>query len=248
MATKYTPIPLAVLTGTDTPSAKTSAARQISELDVAGQAVSGDKFLMVDGNNRAYSIEKSVLGKYLNTGELDDNGTYWYDYLTTVGTGKVPAQNNPTWSAFGPSGNLFAYSFAVGDYIFLGGFHINHDIKVGSLVYPHVHWTTNGTSTNAVEWELEFTFAKGHNQEAFPAPTVVTVGEAASGTAWQHMVSEVAIGDAFTAPEVDSIILMRLKRNSTSPTNADTVFGMFVDLHVEIERVGSKNKAPDFYT
>ena len=52
------------------------------------------------------------------------------------------------------------------------GFNINHDIKQGSKIYPHVHWSTDGT---------------------------------------------------------------------------DTVFGLFVDLHVEIERAGTLNKAPDFY-
>jgi hypothetical protein len=248
MATKFTPIPLAVLTGTETPPTKASAVRQLTELDVRNQAVSGDLFLMTDANGRAYSIEKTVLGKYMNTGVFDPNETYWTDYLTPIGTGKVPPAAAPTWTAFGPSGNIFAYAFAEGDYIFVGGFHINHDIKRGSKVYPHVHWTTDGTSTGLVEWEIEFTYCKGHNQEAFPAPTVVTVGSAASGTAWQHMISEVVTGDAFDAPEVDSIVLMRIKRNSTSPTNEDAVYGLFVDMHVQIERSGTLNKAPDFYS
>ena len=81
----------------------------------------------------------------------------------------------------------------------------------------------------------------------FPAPTVIQIGEAAAGTAWRHMVTEASVDDAFVAPEVDSIILMRVKRNSTSPTNTDTVFGLFVDLHVEIDRAATPSKSPDFY-
>ncbi len=250
MATKYTPIPLTVLTGTTTPPTKGAGGRQVSELDVKSSAVTGDKFLMTDARGRAYSIEKSVLGRYMNTGDFDPNGTYWFDYLTSISSGKVPVTNFPAFEQM--VGNINGYSFAVDDYIWLDGFHINHDIKQGSLIYPHVHWTTDGTSTNPVEWELEFTYAAGHNQANFfstsPQTTVVTVSEAAAGTAWRHMVTEVSAGDAFTAPEVDSLILMRLKRNSTSPTNADKVFGLFVDLHVEIERVGTLNKSPDFYT
>lgn len=173
----------------------------------------------------------------------------WFDLLTSINTGKVGAANAPSWTAVGPTGTNYAWAFAVNDYIQLPGFHINHDIKRGSKVYPHVHWTTNGTSTNTVKWELSYTIAKGHNQEAFPADTVINVEQAGSGTAWQHMISESADVDAFDAPEVDSIVLMRLRRVTNGGTdNADTVFGLFVDLHYQMERTGTLNKSPDFYT
>ena len=205
------------------------------DLETLSSNADTDVFVVDDANGRSYQTPRSA------------QHTGWTDYLTSISSGKVGAANTPTWSAFGPSGNLFAYSFGVDDYIMLAGFHANHDIKQGSKVYPHCHWCTDGTDTGVVDWELEYTFAKGHDQEAFPAPTVVTVSQAASGTAWQHMIAEVSVGDAFTAPEVDSLVLMRLKRASSSPTNGDTVFGLFVDLHVEIERAGTLNKSPSFY-
>jgi hypothetical protein len=185
----------------------------------------------------------------LNSGLFDPAGsdTMWSDYLAPMSTAKLPAANYPTWAAFGPSGNIYAYKFIEDDFIFLAGFHINHDIKVGSKMYPHVHWASSGTSTETVEWELEYTIAKGHNQEAFPAPSTVTISEAASSTPWQHQISEVSLANAIDAPEVDSLVLMRLKRTTTG-NNTDDVFGLFVDLHVEIDRVGTKNKAPNFYT
>lgn len=175
------------------------------------------------------------------------NETLWTDYLAPMSTAKLPAANYPTWAAFGPSGNIYAYNFAEGDFIFLAGFHINHDIKAGSKMYPHVHWATSGTSTEVVEWEIEYTMAKGHNQEAFPAPSTVTVSQAASSTPWQHQISEATTETAIDAPEVDSLLLMRLLRTTTG-NNTDSVFGLFVDLHVEIDRVGTKNKSPNFYT
>lgn len=198
---------------------------------------------------RWISDEFSRIGNalYQKIGMYGQNGA-WYDSLTSIQTGKLGLANNPTWSAFGTTGTNYAYSFIVNDYIQLAGFHINHDIKRNSYVYPHVHWTTNGTSTATVKWEMSYTYAKGHNQEAFPADTVVTVEQAASGTAWQHMIAEVADGDAFLAPEVDSIIMMRLRRITNGGTdNANTVFGLFVDLHYQRERTGTPNKAPDFY-
>lgn len=174
----------------------------------------------------------------------------WQDYLTSISTGKVGAANTPTWTAFGPTGTNFAWAFGINDYIQLAGFHVLHDVKPGSLFYPHVHWTTNGTSTNTVKWELSYTYAGGHNQAAFPADTVITLEQAGSGTAWKHMITEVATGvGTFTAPEVDSLIMMRVRRITNGGTeNTDTVFGMFVDIHYLSDRAGTKNKSPDFYS
>ena len=172
----------------------------------------------------------------------------WYDALTSLNSGKVGAANAPTWTAFGPTGTNFAYVFGLNDYIQTDGFHVNHDVKRGSLMYPHVHWTTDGTDTNTVKWEISYTTAKGHNQEAFPADTVITVEEAASGTAWQHMVTEVVAGDAIVVPEVDSIVMIRVRRITNSGTdNTDAVFGLYVDMHYQRERLGTPGKAPDFY-
>lgn len=172
----------------------------------------------------------------------------WFDNLTSINSGKVPASAAPTWTAFGPSGVCSAWAFSVNDHIQLNGFHINHDVKRGSKFYPHVHWVTDGTNTASVKWELSYTLAKGHNQEAFPADATVTVEGTPPGTAWQHMISEVTDANAIDMPEVDTIIIMDLKRVTNGGTdNTDTVFGMFVDLHYQMERTGTINKAPDFY-
>jgi hypothetical protein len=177
-------------------------------------------------------------------------GPLWDDYTTAISGGKVPASNAPTWdSAIGPSGNHGGYYFAVNDYIDLEPIHIKHDIKPGSLVYPHVHWTTNGTNTAVVKWELTYSIAKGHNQEAFSASTAVNVEHAGLGTAWTHMVSEVGeTTGAFTAPEVDSLVNMRLKRVTNGGTeNTDRCYGLTVDLHYQKDRLGTPQKAPNFY-
>ena len=115
-------------------------------------------------------------------------------------------------------------------------------------MYPHVHWTTNGTNTNTVKWELIYTYAKGHNQEAFPTETTINLEQAGSGTAWQHMIVEASDAQAFTAPEVDSLILMRVRRVTNGGTdNTDQVFGLFVDIHYQKDRFGTPQKSPNFY-
>lgn len=178
---------------------------------------------------------------------LYDKG--WRDNVSSVaaapGGAAAPALTN-----YGAAGTLQRqeYAFAVNDYVFLAPFHINHDISSGCKAYLHVHWSTSGTSTNTVKWEFHWQRALGHNQAAFGAPAMVSVTQAASGTAWKHMIAEVAIGDSFTLTEPDELILVTLRRVTNGGVeNADSVFGLLVDLHYEADRFATLNKAPNFY-
>ena len=188
-------------------------------------------------------VVKTYSQDSLLTSAAADTG--WRDLIGPV-TGAATGGGTPTATVFGPSGNIKQTAFGVNDSVYMS-FHVQHDTKPGSTMYPHVHWSTNGTSTASVKWEINYTTAAGHNQAAFPAESTITVEEAASGTAWQHMVTEDATG--ITAPEVDSLILIELKRITNGGTeNLDTVFGLTVDWHYEVDRLATKNRAPDFYT
>lgn len=189
----------------------------------------------------------AIWKKWFNSISNLFGGDLWDDNLTSLFTSR-PGATSPTLTAFGPTGTNQQWAFGVNDFVYTAGFHITHDIKIGSKMYPHVHWTTDGIDTNTVKWELSFTYAKGHQQEAFPADTVIEIEQAGSGTAWYHMISEVTDAQAFDAPEVDSLVIMRVRRITNGGTdNTDDVFGMFVDLHYQKDRFGTKNKAPDFY-
>lgn len=174
-------------------------------------------------------------------------GTLWDDNLTSLFTAR-PGGTAPTLRSFGPTGTNQQWDFGVNDFMHTGGIHITHDIKIGSKIYPHVHWSTNGTDTNTVKWELSYTIAKGHNQEAFPADTILNLEQAGSGTAWQHMIVEATDAEAIDAPEIDSLIIMRVRRVTNGGTdNGDQVFGLFVDMHYQKDRFGTRYKSPDFY-
>lgn len=176
-------------------------------------------------------------------------GPLWDDYTTAISAGKLPAANYPTYDyTAGPSSNLGMYQFGINDYIDLEPIHIKHDIKPDSKIYPHVHWTLDGTNVNDVHWELSYSIAKGHNQEAFSATSTVTVIGTPTGTAWTHMVSEVGDANAIDAPEVDSLVLLRLKRITNGATeNTDAIYGLTVDLHYQKDRLGTPQRAPNFY-
>lgn len=172
----------------------------------------------------------------------------WRDMVATVSSARVPAANAPTLDNFGPSGNRTEYKFILNDYIMIKPFHVNHDVKPYGQAYLHVHWTTNGTSTATVKWEFEILRAKGHGQEAFGAPVTLSVTQAASGTAWQHMIAEVTDSDALTLYEPDELIMVILRRvTNGGVNNTDQVFAMEVDFHYETDRSFTPYKAPDFY-
>ena len=174
----------------------------------------------------------------------------WRDLTSPITDAGVPGIRAPARVAFGPTHTpqYEQFSFAVLDYVFCEPFHVNHDVKPGGLAYIHVHWSTDGTSTNTVKWELSIMRALGHNQENFLAPIVKTVEGAAHGTAWRHMISEVSIVDALTLTEPDELLLVTLTRiTNEGVENPDAVFGLMVDLHYEVDRLSTPNKSPNFY-
>lgn len=210
-----------------------------------------------DGNLVGYEKRDSTINSVVS-GALSEDGVpvvtdirtdpVWKDMLAPVGGAGVPNSSAPVAGDFGPAHvpQRREYSFAVGDYVFIQPFHTNHDIVPGGEAYLHVHWSTNGVSTGLVRWELTVMRAKGHDQANFGAPTVTLIEQAASGTAWRHMVSETDTPLIMTEP--DELIIVTLRRVAPSAgSNADAVFGLQVDLHYQADRNGTPQKAPDFY-
>jgi hypothetical protein len=172
----------------------------------------------------------------------------WKDLTASVSSSRVPPASAPTLDAFGPSGARLEYRFAVGEYVFIKPFHVNHDIRPGGSAYLHVHWAANGTNVQPVKWELEVMRALGHGQAAFGAPIYKTVTQTPGGDAWDHMIAEVEDADALTLLEPDELIIVTLRRLTNGGVeNTDQIFGLEVDLHYESDRSFTPHKAPDFY-
>jgi len=177
--------------------------------------------------------------------EADTSG--WRDLKAHLIAAAVGA-GTPALTAFGPSGNIKQIAFAIGDSVYFS-FHVDHDIKVGTDMFLHVHWSSDGIDTNTVKWECDYTYAERNDStpDTFPADSTISLEQAGAGAAWSHMVNEDVTG--ITAPEVDTIILMELKRVTNGGTdNTDTIFGITVDFHYETDHYSTKNRAPDFYS
>lgn len=177
----------------------------------------------------------------------------WNDYMGNLSGGAKGVTNPPAFDIF--RGAQRANNFAVGDEMWVE-IHVEHDYKVGTDMYPHVHWATDSASPagNAV-WQLDWSVAKRNDvtPEAFPLDTTITLTQAMS-VQYGHMVVEAS--DLQTIPatevEVDCLILIRIERLTDGLGGAGgdslNVFGMQVDLHYLMDRLGTINKAPDFYT
>lgn len=131
-------------------------------------------------------------------------------------------------------------------------FHVEHDPKQGSVIFPHVHWTNDAVEVlgNSATFLLTWMLAAGHDQANFSAPASMTITDTLNGTKqpWRHFIAQGTnpATQGIPMPEIDSLILMTVELQSA--VGAGNVGGMFVDLHYEKERISTKENTPDFYT
>lgn len=201
-------------------------------------------------------VLRSSLGRPLTFAELDgnfqgledNNALGWRDNVIEM---KVDSSspNAPTLDPF--RGNILAWSFPANELTEAhAAWHIDHDYALGTPLYFHIHWATASTSIGTVRWGFEYTIAKGHQQQAFPAPTTVYVEQASTGTAYMHMIAELSEANAIsgTGIEPDTVIQVRVFRDgaNANDTLEASVFGLFLDLHYLADHTTTPNKSPPF--
>ena len=174
----------------------------------------------------------------------------WEDLTADLASGKVAGANVPTWANYRDGINAYSFSASATNEVWIT-FHIKHDYAVGSKVYIHVHWSPNTTSTGTVRWGIEYTAQKGHDQGAFPASTTVYLEETlSSNKQYQHFITEMTDAQAFsTNLETDALILCRVFRDGSHANDdfPDAVFGLTADIHYQVDKQVTPNKAPPFF-
>lgn len=188
-----------------------------------------------------------------NFGDLDTRTALgWRDNIVEL---KVDASspNAPTLNPL--RGGILAWTFFKNELTEAhSGWHIDHDYALGTKLYMHVHWAIATAATGTIRWGFEYTVAKGHQQQAFPATTTVYVEQASLGVPYMHYVAEVseanAIDGAALEIEPDTVIQVRLFRDGAHPNDTleEDVFGLFIDLHYQADRATTPFKAPNFLT
>ncbi len=190
--------------------------------------------------------------------DLDTPTFGWRDIIGNVEP-KATGAGSPTRAAYN-GGQGGQYSFVVNDVCDFQ-FHIPHDYAPGTDLYFHVHWSHNGTSISGdAVFDVYYTYAKGHNQAAFPAEKLITVSytttDLATTPQYQHRIDEVIMtGPGATATltdrdeiEVDGLVLATLKLR-TIPTigGGGLLFVHTCDIHYQSNNMATKQKAPNFY-
>jgi len=250
-----------------------AAMNTILSSDEAGFEIDTGKLKIGDGRTRWNALQYVGLGAVFNDGIVVDKATGigikidaidpsfgWRD-ITAALNARATGPAVPTYAQYnGTTIYQHQFSNATTQEIWVE-FHIPHDYVPGSDIYIHAHWSQTSIDTGGAagapgvcKWSFDALYAQGHQQQAFPANvTTVTVEQAASGVARQHMIAEVKLSTDGTLGNnvivIDGVILVRVWRNPNDA--ADTLnqapFLHFCDLHYQSTNVATKNKAPDFY-
>jgi len=179
---------------------------------------------------------------------VEDGQVGWRDLVGQVIVRKAAGVGVPVYEQM--SGSIFyAYNFDVGDDVQVI-YHVDHDYAVGTAIYLHAHWLTDGTATDSVKWQISVAYADGHGQGIFPlgSPTVKTVEQSPDGTALTHLIAEVADPGFDESFSVDGLIIANYKRVTNGGTdNSDNVYLLTADCHYQADRFATLNKAPNFY-
>lgn len=186
--------------------------------------------------------------------DIDDPTFPWFDM-----EGTILADGTANRAPY--IGGISQVQFVEGEDAYVS-FHMPHDYVPNTDMYIHTHWSHNSTvvTGGTVTWVFETMYAKGHNQQAFKTPVNISVVDTVNTIQYQHQIAEtIATSDGGSAVtldinemEVDGIIICRvyLDSNDLETSDGSTVnpFVHFADLHYQSNVVGTKNKAPDFYS
>lgn len=174
----------------------------------------------------------------------------WNDYIISGLVLPTTGPNPPVISEF--RNGLYALGFVDGAIRkeTYANIHILHDYKMGTLIYPHIHWShSEAVPAGNVVWGLMFSIARGHNVQAYPAPTTIYLQQTALAQ-YTHHIIEASDAQAipFVNAEPDSLVKITVFRDPTdvNDTFAGTAFLDFIDLHVETDGFLTQEKTRPF--
>jgi len=160
----------------------------------------------------------------------------WKDNVVGFNGAKGNGTTEPVWGSSGASG-IYAMEFTVGDELFLY-YHVLHDYKLKSNVYPHLHFFVDETMTagQQVTWQLKYVEALGYVQGdslSTPVGDTITLTYTATGNevAGEHIILECSDVQAFPHKDIDAILMMSIELISENVSGS--IFGVMCDIHYE---------------
>lgn len=176
--------------------------------------------------------------------------TTYNDYVVSAYQMRGGA-SSPTLTAF--RGNIYSLAYtgsgaSVNETHF--AVHILHDIKAGTNITFHVHWShIVAAPSGNVKWSLEYTIAKGYGTTAFAAPTTLTTTQTAGAQYVHHITNDDDMTiTTSTNLEPDAIIICRLYRDpaDAADTFANDAYVFSVDAHYQVGQAGTTERNRSF--
>jgi len=113
-----------------------------------------------------------------------------------------------------------------------------HSWKIGSTIYPHVHWQPTTTNTGSVLWRIEYKWNDLNTVE--PANFIpLDVSQVASGSAYMHqLIGWTISGSAIS--NISSLLTILVSRIGGSDSYTGTALLKEFDIHYEVNTLGSR--------
>lgn len=184
-------------------------------------------------------------------GNVTYSNTFWDDLRFPIeGLQRTGTSTDPdVIYNSGPSGNMMAILYdAANDQYTYGRAQLPHSRKNGTYVHPHMHWRPITTSTGDVCWFVTYSWANINSN--FPTTVTITWTSSVENVQWKHIYSEPENEDYLIPPggvEGSAMIEMIIGRdaNNSGDTFPDDVDGLEFDMHIEIDKPGSREEMPE---
>lgn len=218
-------------------------------------------FFLIGLWNLSYSQEVKINTNLVvepdGTVRMDGTATVWNDLTVNPDATSRGSSNPPVWggapaTVFRQNGGsqgvfLLMFSATVEQELYFT-VQLPHGYKIGSTLYPHIHWTTRVGTPNGTDvvWGLEYSqVAIGGN---FPSTTIITANSVIpsigtpAGTG-QHLITSLGTISG-SGLGISSILICRLFRAATngSDTFANETGILAFDIHYEQDTEGSRQE------
>lgn len=179
-------------------------------------------------------------------GSLSFQGTAtMFDDLTVSATSAKSGSNNPTWATYKSCG-LWFYPDGSDVKELFATVQLPHGWKVGSTIYPHIHWVgAVGQTTAKVTWAIDYTWA--NLNATFSAATTISAYNTTDNASdvIAHMQKITALPSISGAGKtLSSVLLIRIYRLGTdvNDTYGQDAGIIQIDFHIEKDTEGSRTE------
>ena len=170
----------------------------------------------------------------------------WDDVTVPLVQGRAEVAGNPTFSTFGGGVKAYAFDKDTDQSLFVT-FQLPHRYKAGSDLKAHIHVapSTNAAGTSA--WGLEYYIASVDGTFAAGSTLYGNV-DMNAGATLKHYICPLGTISG-TGLKESTVLVCRVFRDAdasggSSDTYAADVFGLSVDLHIKVDKLGTPAETP----